>query len=57
MPLGTGDTDFSVYFSELQALPYSGSLIMQVARGDDGDESDWARANLEFIGNRLDQKQ
>lgn len=36
--LGTGDTDFSAVFSQLDRLDYRGPYVLQVARGIPGDE-------------------
>lgn len=47
--LGTGDTDFRALFDCLAARDFSGDFVLQVARGTDGDEIDWARRNREFV--------
>jgi hexulose-6-phosphate isomerase len=45
VPLGEGDTDFGGLFDALAAVRYQGDFILQVARGADGEELDWARHN------------
>lgn len=37
VPLGTGDTDFDLFFSTLSEIQYSGDLIIQGARSPDAD--------------------
>ncbi len=49
VPLGTGDADFDDVFASLKRIGYAGDFTMQVARGEAGDELNWARHNLEFI--------
>ncbi len=46
VPLGQGDTDFSSLFQCLADVRYPGDFILQVARGVDGEELDWARHNV-----------
>ncbi len=46
VPLGSGDTDFEALFAALAAHRYRGDFILQAARGIDGDELAWARANV-----------
>ena len=48
VPLGTGDADFPALFSELKKIGYQGDFILQVARGEPGDEVRWAKQNLAF---------
>jgi L-ribulose-5-phosphate 3-epimerase len=45
VPLGEGDTDFAALFDALAVIRYQGDFILQVARGADGRELDWARHN------------
>ena len=45
VPLGEGDTDFIGLFSALAAVNYRGDFILQVARGIEGEELEWAREN------------
>jgi L-ribulose-5-phosphate 3-epimerase len=47
VPLGEGDTDFDALFDALVAVRYQGDFILQVARGADGKELDWARHNAQ----------
>jgi L-ribulose-5-phosphate 3-epimerase len=46
VPLGEGDADFDELFEALASHHYAGDFILQVARGIDGDERAWARANV-----------
>ena len=45
VPLGEGDADFVSLFSALATVGYRGDFILQVARGSEGDELEWARGN------------
>ena len=45
VPLGEGDADFTALFSALETVGYRGDFILQVARGNEGDELEWARTN------------
>lgn len=47
--LGTGDTDFDAVFGGLRDLGYSGHIVLQAARGEPGQEVEWARRNREFV--------
>jgi hexulose-6-phosphate isomerase len=47
VPLGDGDTDFDGLFEALAAHHYRGDFILQVARGNAGDEFAWTRANVQ----------
>jgi hexulose-6-phosphate isomerase len=49
VPLGNGDADFEALFSCLQDIAYEGDFVLQVARGVDGDEVNWARDNRAFL--------
>jgi L-ribulose-5-phosphate 3-epimerase len=51
VPLGTGDTDFQALFAALKKVKYAGDFILQVARGDSGDEVAWAGQNRAFVEN------
>ena len=53
MPLGTGDADLPAVFAGLAALRYQGDYVLQVARGPDGSEVEWARQNRTFLANQL----
>jgi L-ribulose-5-phosphate 3-epimerase len=53
VPLGTGDTDFPAVFSWIKARKFPHPLIMQVARGETGQELMHARANCSWIQARL----
>jgi hexulose-6-phosphate isomerase len=47
--LGRGDADFAALFDNLRGISYRGDFTLQVARGKDGDEVNWARHNLDFL--------
>lgn len=49
VPLGTGDADFDAVFECLSDQDYSGDFVLQVARGDPGDEVAWATRNRALI--------
>jgi hexulose-6-phosphate isomerase len=49
VPLGSGDTNFEALFECLDDVGYRGDFVLQVARGEAGDEVSWARRNLEFV--------
>jgi L-ribulose-5-phosphate 3-epimerase len=46
VPLRSGDTDFDALFDALKELHYEGDFILQVARGESGDELAWTRQNV-----------
>lgn len=52
VPLQSGDADFDALFEGLARVAYQGDFVLQVARGDPGDEVDWARRNREFVLSR-----
>ena len=45
VPLGEGDANFEVLFEFLKRLDYQGDFVLQVARGEDGEEVALARSN------------
>lgn len=49
VPLGHGDTDFAALAEALRAINYRGDFILQVARGEPGDEVAWTRQNRQFV--------
>jgi L-ribulose-5-phosphate 3-epimerase len=53
VPLGQGHTDFVSLFAELARVGYKREYILQVARGQNGQEIAWARANRAFVERRL----
>lgn len=60
VPLGTGDADFGTVFDELARLRYRGPFILQVARGEPGDEIDYVNKTVDtvvslFTNHRSDQ--
>ena len=48
-PLGEGDADLDAVFAGLRGLNYAGDFILQVARGAEGDEVEWARRNRALV--------
>jgi L-ribulose-5-phosphate 3-epimerase len=53
VPLGTGDANLPALFSGLAGLQYQGDYVLQVARGTDGGEVEWARQNRAFLAHQL----
>ena len=53
VPLGEGDADLDAVFAGLRRLNYSGDLVLQVARGEAGNEVARARRNREFVARYL----
>jgi L-ribulose-5-phosphate 3-epimerase len=53
VPLGTGAADLPACFSSLAAAGFSGPLILQTARGTDGDEVAWTRRNVDMVKRHL----
>jgi L-ribulose-5-phosphate 3-epimerase UlaE len=51
--LGTGSADFETCFRMFEAAGYTGSFILQAARGEDGDELALAKHNREFASRHL----
>ena len=49
MQLGTGSADFDKVFSSLRRIGYNKSIILQAARGEDGQEAENIQQQLEFI--------
>lgn len=47
--LGTGSADFDRVFSALKSIGYHGSLILQAARGADGDEKNTILDQMRFV--------
>ena len=47
--LGTGSADFEKVFSSLKNIGYHGSLILQAARGTDGDEKKTILSQIQFV--------
>jgi L-ribulose-5-phosphate 3-epimerase len=53
VPLGTGDADIPVLLSELFRTGYKGDFVMQIARGEAGQELPWIRQNREIVVKQL----
>ncbi len=51
--LGTGSTQFREVFSGLRELGYDGDYVLQVARGQAGEEEDNIRRAVEFVHHQL----
>lgn len=49
VPLGQGDADLDAIFGICATISYEGIFILQVARGQDGDELDLAKQNREIV--------
>ena len=49
VPLGTGSADFPALVAGLKASGYQGDFLLQVARGELGDEVAWTRRNLAYV--------
>ncbi|MDD5454071.1 MAG: TIM barrel protein [Candidatus Ratteibacteria bacterium] len=47
--LGSGNADFVSFFKALKEINYSGSLILQAARGEDGYERETVAGQLNFV--------
>lgn len=55
VPLGAGDADIAALLEGLSDLNYTGDYVLQVARAAPGDEIAWARANRQYLLQRLNQ--
>ena len=53
VPLGTGDVDFHSLRSALIDVEYQGDFVLQVARGQPGDELHWMRVSAATAENWL----
>jgi hexulose-6-phosphate isomerase len=49
VPLGEGDADFPKLLRNLEAIGYSRTIILQVARSTAGDETAWAAHNRKIV--------
>jgi hexulose-6-phosphate isomerase len=49
VPLGTGSTDFKALRECLSRRAYNGDFVLQVARGQPGDEVNWVRQHRRFV--------
>ncbi len=49
VPLGTGNADIPALLGGLQSISYQGDYVLQVARGEPGNELDWAKGNLAYL--------
>jgi hexulose-6-phosphate isomerase len=55
VPLGTGNADFGGLARSLKRFDHKDRFILQVARGQTGDEVNWARQNRAFLEKLLMQ--
>ena len=55
VPLGEGATDFSSLVAALASVDYRRDFILQVARGSDGEELQWSRANAHTARDLISQ--
>ena len=49
MPLGKGSADFDDVFACMKHIGYDRPITLQVARGEDDDEVNWIREQLNFV--------
>jgi L-ribulose-5-phosphate 3-epimerase len=49
VPLGSGDADLATAFAVLRERGWDRPLVLQVARGDDGDEVAWVRTAADAV--------
>lgn len=47
--LGTGNADFEKVFSALKDIGYDKSILLQAARGEDGNEEDTVKKQIAFV--------
>ncbi|MEK7088286.1 MAG: sugar phosphate isomerase/epimerase family protein [Patescibacteria group bacterium] len=53
VPLGAGNVNFEKFFRTLKKNKYQGSIILQVARGEDGKEKETLKSYINFIKNLI----
>jgi len=53
VPLGHGHMNFPGLWEGLKRTAYQGDFILQVARGNPGEEKTWTRQNLDFVEKAL----
>ena len=53
VPLGSGNADFETCFRMIAKTGFDRWFVLQVARGEDGDEVPWTVANREFVERHL----
>jgi len=49
VPLGSGAADFGMLREYLSTIDYRRDFVLQAARGEQGSETLWARANRQFV--------
>lgn len=55
VPLGEGSVNFTELFVALRAIPYTGGVVIQAARGEDGKEAETIAGYIEFIKHAYEQ--
>jgi L-ribulose-5-phosphate 3-epimerase len=54
VPLGTGNADFPALFEAIRSLGYDRDFVLQVARGEPGDEVAWSERNRRWLVGKLE---
>lgn len=54
VPLSTGDADFPALFAAIRGVGYDRDYVLQVARGEPGDEVAWAARNRSWLVEQLE---
>jgi len=57
VPLGTGSANIPALLSGLSEIRYTGDYVLQVARGAEGAEVEWARQNRLWLVRELERAQ
>jgi Putative L-xylulose-5-phosphate 3-epimerase len=55
VPLGTGNAEIPMLLSQLSKIGYNGDFVMQIARGEPGQELAWVRHNRELVVSQLQE--
>lgn len=55
VPLGTGSANFDKIFSTLASINFKGNFILQVARGEDGNEEKKISKDIKFVNNYIEK--
>ena len=50
---GYGNVDFVSLFQNLKKQQYRGDFILQVARGQNGEELEWCLNNIKYLSKKL----
>jgi L-ribulose-5-phosphate 3-epimerase len=54
VPLGTGNADFPALFEAIRDIGYKRDFVLQVARGEPGDEVAWSERNRRWLVGQLE---